>query len=263
MAGRFANLEFDEEPRDETEQSASAISPTDRDGWALLERARQAHIEGQYEVALRLYTRALQDDRRLIRAWVGQVQMLVNLGELHEASVWSDKALQLFKNNGELLAAKAQACIRLRDPKSALACSDGAMQAPGASAWRWEVRGEVLLARRDAHFDICFQKALAEPDADWFDRVVIARIYRYYQRAAVAMQYLQSALDLSPQAAYAWYELGDCQRELGLLNAASASFEHCLDLRPDCREAADALQKLSHVSFIEWLGSVFRRWRLR
>lgn len=262
MTGRFANLEFEEE-RHENAESPAEVSSSERDGWALLEQARSAHIEAQHEAALRLYTRALQEDRRLIRAWVGQVQMLINLGELHEARVWSDKALELFKNNGELLAAKAQACVRLKDRKTALACSDGAMQAPGSSPWRWEVRGEVLLARGDRQFDVCFQKALEEPDADWFDRVVIARIYRFYLRAPAAMRYLRTAVEMAPERAYAWYELGACQKELGLVGAAMTTFEHCLDLDSNCREAADALASLNRMSFVDWIRGTLRRWRSR
>ncbi|HWL94569.1 MAG TPA: hypothetical protein VNT79_13685 [Phycisphaerae bacterium] len=262
MAGRFSNLEFDDERREEAKESSGALG-TERDGWQLLEQARSAHSEGQHEAALRLYTRALQEDRRLIRAWVGQIQMLVELKEFHEARVWGDKALQLFKSNGDLLAAKAQAVIRLKDKKLALACSDGAMQSPGSSAWRWEVRGEVLMARGDGHFDVCFQKALEEPDADWFDRVIIARIYSYYRRAASAMQYLQAALEMAPAQAYSWYELGTAQQALGLLGAAQTSYERCLELRSDCREADAALRALGSISFGQWTRSVLRRWRKR
>ncbi len=236
---------------------------SERDAWQILDRARTAHWEGQFEAALRLYTRALQEDRKLIRAWVGQVQMLVDLGEYREARIWSDKALELFRNNGELLAAKAQACIRLKDKASALSCSDGAIQSAGTSPWRWEVRGEVLLARGDRQFDQCFQKALEDPAADWFDRVMISRIYCFYGRFASAMRYLQHAIDMKPTQAYNWYELGECQRSLGLIGAAQTSFERCLELRPDCREADEALGAMESVSLLDWLRGFFRRWRRR
>ena len=39
--------------------------------------------------ALQLYTRALGQNRAVIPAWVGQVQMLVELGEYHEARLWA------------------------------------------------------------------------------------------------------------------------------------------------------------------------------
>ncbi len=262
MAGRFSNLEFDNSHREQSECTVESTA-SDRDAWQILERAKAAHWDGQFESALRLYTRALQEDRKLIRAWVGQVQMLVDLGEFREARIWSDKALELFRNNGELLAAKAQACTRLKDKASALACSDGSIQAAGTSPWRWEVRGEVLLARSDRQFDLCFQKAIEDPAADWFDRIMISRIYRFYGRYASAMNYMQQAIELAPTKAYSWFEIGECQRHLGLIGAALTSYQRCLELRPDCREADDALGALDSVSFPDWLRSIFRRWRRR
>ena len=136
---------------------------------ALLTSANQEYQWGRFEPALRLYTRALQEQRTMIPAWVGQVQMLVQLDECHEAHVWCDKGLELFRNNGELLAAKAQACTRLNDLKSAFACSDASLAAPGSSPWRWIARGEVLLARRHKLVAECFQKAVVEAATDWFD----------------------------------------------------------------------------------------------
>ena len=68
--------------------------------------------------------------RRHVPAWVGQVQMLVELGELHEADLWADKALELFRDNGELPSAKAVARARLGRAADALQCSDAGLRAP-------------------------------------------------------------------------------------------------------------------------------------
>jgi tetratricopeptide (TPR) repeat protein len=258
MPGRFANLEFDNQQHAEQPELETRTRHDTRADAAesLLAQAKDAYQWGRFESALRLYTRALQEERRLIPAWVGQVQMLVQLDECHEARLWSDKGLELFRNNGELLAAKAQACARLNDAKSAAACSDASLAAPGASPWRWIVRGEMLLARRQKLAAECFQKAVAEPAADWFDHVVIARIHLYYRRATNALHYLRQALELEPTHGYIWFEMGNCQRALGLLPAAAQSYQRCLELRADYAEAERALGSLSDGS------SLFARLRL-
>ncbi len=261
MPGRFSNLEFDDKRRSESDEGTRTHH--ERDAWHHLEQANQAHRDGRFEEALRLYTRCLQEDRKLIRAWVGQVQMLVNLGEFHEARVWSDKALELFRNNGELLATKAQACIRLKDRRTAMASSDGSMQAPGSSPWRWIARGDVLLGAHQSHHDDCFERALAEPSADWFDRVIIARTCAYYGRFAAAIAYLNRALELEPANAYTWCELGCCQAAVGLTGAARQSLDRCLELRPDCDDAIDAINRMSQASFWHWFRAVLRRWSNR
>ena len=113
----------------------------------MAQEGRRHRRRGEYETALRLYSRALELDKSLPEGWLGQVQMLVLLDELKEAEMWARKAFELFPNNGELLAARAQALCRLGDSKQAHAVSDGALKQPGQSAYRWIVRGELLLAR--------------------------------------------------------------------------------------------------------------------
>jgi tetratricopeptide (TPR) repeat protein len=264
MRGRFANLEL-EDGRSEERSLPTLVRQTREtqvgSAAGYLNRARAEYRWGQFEAALRLYTRALQEDRALIPAWVGQVQMLVELDECHEGRVWSDKALELFRNNGDLLAAKAQACVRLRDLSAGLACSDASLQAPDSSAWRWQVRGEVLLARQQKHADECFQKAVAEPAADWFDRVICARINLCYRRFTNALHYLKEAAQLEPTHGYIWFQMGDCQCALGLTAAAQSSYERCLELRPGFTDAERALDALvSGGQLLRWLRGIIRRW---
>ena len=241
MSGRFSHLEYGDEPRRHQAhlaETGTAIVTAEK----LLAQADEAFRWGDFEPALRLYTRCLERNRKVVPAWVGQVRMLVELGENTEARMWADKALELFPSNGELLAAKAQACTRLRDRRAAYACSDGSIQAAGTSAWRWQARGEVLLAYREPTHAACFQKAMAEPDANWFDRLVIARICLFYRKAAAALDYAAQAVSAQPNAAYAWYVQGLCQQALGL-SAARTSFERCLEIRADYAPARRAMKE--------------------
>src|SRR5215510_6228954 len=146
MPGRFTRLEFDEEGRkreSELPQSVEGTPPRDAQHYASL--AVEAAQLGRFETALQMYTRCVRDDRTMIPAWVGQVQMLVQLEEYAEARLWSDKALELFRDNGDLLAAKAQACLRQGDEATGMALSDSSLRSQGTSPWRWEVRGEALV----------------------------------------------------------------------------------------------------------------------
>ena len=73
-----------------------------------MKRADLSRRAGQYENALTFYSRALELDRSVVGGWVGQVQMLVQLGEYPEADLWGRKALELFPNNGEAMAGRAK-----------------------------------------------------------------------------------------------------------------------------------------------------------
>lgn len=262
MPGRFSHLEFNE-PTRKAETTSNELGRTPQRDRALLQTAHDEYRWGRFESALRLYTRCLEENRAVVPAWVGQVQMLVELGEYHEARVWSDKALELFRNNGDLLSAKAQACARLLDRRAAMACSDASLQVPGSTAWRWIARGEVLLSSQQPHSESCFVKALLEPTADWFDRVVVARVYQYYQRWTNALVYLKQAQEREPGHGYIWFELGNCQRQLGLISAARSSYEQCLSLRADYREAREAMTALDSMSGGSRLLGLLRRWSRR
>ncbi len=243
MTGRFHRLEF-QPPQQQASEAARAVGTPLRTADAEYQEAVTLWRSGGFEGALKHFTRALGINRTLIPAWVGQVQMLVELGEHTEARLWSDKALELFKNNGELLAAKGRACLRMGDISAALAASDNALKSPGSSPARWQARGEIMLQDRADRARDCFDKSLTEPGADWFDRLNIARIYLFHNFAAPALEFAQAALKLSPDHAYCWLILGHCQDRLGWSSQASTSYVRSLELLPAGNPASQALQRV-------------------
>ena len=181
---RFDRLEFGGPAPDESESDEPTLRHThDERHW--LKEADASRRKGHYENALRFYSRALEDNKTLVTGWTGQVQMLTMLVEVPEADVWARKALEIFPGNGELLAARAQAVCRLGDKRQAMALSDASMAAQGNSAYRWQVRGELMLATKqdvDAH---CFDKA-QQLDRDWLVPLESALIYLHHNLASRA-----------------------------------------------------------------------------
>ena len=119
MSGRFTRLEMEDQRRAESGSAEELAGTPVRTAAHHREVADEAYRAGHFETALQMYTRALGVDRSLVPAWVGQLQMLVELREYPEARLWADKALELFRNNGDILAAKAQACVRQGDATAA------------------------------------------------------------------------------------------------------------------------------------------------
>jgi tetratricopeptide (TPR) repeat protein len=262
VSERFKKLEIT--PRQEEKTSEALRGGTPVRGAADHFRGAVAAMQlGRCEEALRLYTRALSQERSMIPAWVGQVQMLVELDELTEARLWSDKALELFRGNGDLLAGKARACARMGDRRAAMACSDASLQSPGTSPARWQARGEVLLEQGSPRARDCFDKSLTEPQADWFDRVVIARIHLFHDRALVALEFARLAIGLQPAHPYAWCVAGRCHEALGWFEQARISYERCLELGPRLDEAAAALSALRGRTPGQRLRGWLRGWLRR
>jgi tetratricopeptide (TPR) repeat protein len=241
---RFDRLEFDPSA-DQPEVPQPGTSAPVRDESYWLKRAGEERRRGVYEDALRHYSRALERDRSLVEAWVGQVQMLIALEEYPEADVWSRKALELFCNNPELLAARAQAQCRLRDTKQAQPLCDRALAQPGLSAYRWMVRGELMLLLGQDIDAYCFDKA-EQIDSDWFVAVESAQIYLHYDVPAKALPRARRAVEKAADSPLAWFVRGQCEDELGLTRAALQSYDRCLELVPGHAEAQRRLAALAN-----------------
>ena len=182
--------------------------------------------------------------------------MLVQLGELKEAELWSRKALELFRKNGELTAGRAQALARMMQLNEAMPLLDAAFAQEGQSAYRWMVRGEVMLATGESVDQHCFSKAV-QLDGDWLVAVEIGQIYLYYRRSAKAIMYFRKAVERATGEAYCWYVQGCCEQELGLSGPAKASFLRCLDLKPN---HSDARRRLISLEADGWsIGKLMRR----
>ena len=247
---RFDRLEF-EASETKHEQVASPVTQglslhsaeEERDQHHWIRVAGDERRAGMYENALRYYSRALELDKSLVQGWVGQVQMLIALGEFPEAELWSRKALELFRNNAELLAARGQALCRTGDLKTAQASCDAAIGQQGMFSYPWVARGELMLARRDRTDEYCFDKAV-QLDADWLVPLEIGLIYDFYNRTAKALARTRQAVEKAPDQPYCWYRQGECELALDLVGPAEKSFQRCLQLAPKYENARTAMFKL-------------------
>lgn len=243
---RFDKLEFNKPPEPPSPDTADDRATREKPDW--IARADASRRAGLYENALKLYSRALEEDRSLVGGWLGQVQMLVFLDELPEAELWSRKALELFPSHGDLMAGRAQAYCRMGNTKLAYELCDGALQQAGQSGYRWMVRGEIMLKDRQETDRHCFDKA-AGLQRDWLVPLEIALACLYHGKAVKALPRSQRAVELAADQHYAWYVLGKCQQMLGMYSPARQSFTHCLELSPRHVEAAARLQELDRRVF--------------
>jgi tetratricopeptide (TPR) repeat protein len=245
---RFDRLEFDHEPEgapDDLETHAGRPEPGRGDQEAWMGKADDQRRRGLYENALRFYSRALELDRSLLGGWIGQVQMLVLLGEYPEAELWARKALELFKGQGDLMAGRAQALARIGDRAQAMELADAALRQEGVSAYRWMVRGELLVPGRDEVDRHCFDKAV-QADRDWLVPLEIALIYLHHAQPSKALLRARQAVEKSPGSFYAWLVQGDCERATGLDRQARTSYERCLELSPRHQDASRKLAELDN-----------------
>ena len=277
---RFHTLEFDDLPprkpqlqsenHDET-VSARNISETEElqhrdtatrdviDEHYHMRCAFEEYQKGNFEAAMRLYSRALQDNPNRAEAWVGQVRMLIELGELKEAGVWADRALEVNPGHGELLAAKGVAAARLGDRKAAIKFIDAASASPqGSTFYVWLARGEVLLATRRKNVDFALDQAIALA-RDWFSRLLVARIYYFYRQYARALVHARAAVDANLLSPFAWLVQGNCQLALAMSRDARRSYQEALILDSEYLPARKALESRRPISALTTILAPVRR----
>jgi tetratricopeptide (TPR) repeat protein len=224
-----------------------------------LAEARSAFENGNFESALRLYSKVLEFNPQNAAAWTHQVRMLVELGEYREAKLWADKALERFPHEPELLAAKAVALARGGDLQGAMAFSDASIEERGDTPYIWLARGDVLLARKEQRAEYCFEKALLLAPKDWFIAWLAARIQYYYGQFVLALKLVQQAIEWNSGHFLLWLQEGQCQQALGLIGPARNSFAQAQQLNPHCTEAKQAVASLSQGG----LGQRLRGWGRR
>ncbi|HTL17858.1 MAG TPA: tetratricopeptide repeat protein [Patescibacteria group bacterium] len=254
---RFTNLEFGDQFEDPSQQSKVPV----KSEAYYLSQAREAFHNGEWESALRLFSKVLEYNPRNVQAWAGQVRMLIELEEYREAKLWADKALDTFPNEPELLAAKAVALGRSGDLQGAMVFSDASIEERGDTPYVWLARADVLLARREGRANFCFDKALLLAPHDSFVLWLAARIRYYYGQFALALRLMQQAVELNAGHFVFWLQLGQCQQALGLIGPARTSLSQAEQLKPDCHSVRTALVQFSSSGIGTRLLGFWRRLR--
>lgn len=252
---RFSNLEFPSGPE---KSSSSARAASVGEDLHLLE-ARRAVERGDLEPALRRFARVLEENPRNRDAWIGQVLMMILMEEFGEAAAWSDRALELFPQDAEVVAMKARALVRSGSAEEALALSDASFGAEPRTAAVWLARGEVLLERGDRQGDECLAAAERIEAEDWMVAWQIARIRMRHGLFARAMKGLQRVMQRDAGLAVLWVQRGECELALGLRDAAENSFRRALEVHPGCQAAREGLGQSTQVGVLGRAAGLWRR----
>jgi tetratricopeptide (TPR) repeat protein len=251
---RFAHLEF--EGRDEDLGDSQAL---ERGDIQYCEQASQAYDCGDFEIALRLYSRVLEFDAQSLRAWNGQIRSLIELCEFEEAVQLADKALKRFPGEAELLAAKGIAKGRQGARNEALALSDISLEEDTDNYYLWLARGDILISSGDTHGKSCIDHAIKLSNDAW--RVIwhASRIYAYKCHYTYALEYAQRALALNPSNFALWLQQGKCQQNLGMIELAKKSIREAAVLRPHHAAVVRLSEEVLNLHATDRLGGWLKR----
>lgn len=185
--------------------------------------------------------------------------MLLELGELAEAKLWSSKGLELFREHPDLLAARAIAALRLGEGSEAQAWSDAAIATRQPGVFPWLARAEVLMGLGRGGEDHCLRKAVERAGGDAWPRVLAARACLIHGREAVALEWAQQAAAADPRLASAWMTVALAAERLGLAGPALAALRQAEAIDRDLPGLSAATTRMANPTLLGRVREFFRR----
>ena len=226
-----------------------------------LEQGDLALTRGRYEVALRFYGKALEEDRARPEPWLGQVRALIDMGQPSEAATWLEQAARVIGETPALLSLRAIAAARCGRAEDAVAWSDRAMRDGQDVAEVWLARAEVLYLRGAGKVAATtLRKAHEREPAD----VTARRCGEVALGASdlpTARSWLERAQRGAPDCPLVALRLGVYWAQAGFLDRARTELERALALEPGLAPARLALDDLASRGPLARLAARLRRWR--
>ena len=254
---RFEKLEISIKPKPLSEKADKEY-----DEAYYLELARESQLNGDFETALKYYSRALSYKTDIPEAWIGQILCLIDLAEFKEAIVWADRAAEVIGTIPELLAVKALAMGRSGDMERAIALSDQSLKKGDNKPILWFCRGDLLAGQDPRNANFCFKKAVESDPDNPFVNIRVGISLMSVDEVSAALSYLKKALLGQPQNAFILFLIGNCYHRIGMPDNARVYYKKALKINPEYKECVTAQRRLRRLGFFRkftnWLRNLFR-----
>jgi tetratricopeptide (TPR) repeat protein len=224
-----------------------------------MEKANKAFEDGNYEPALKLFSRCLEYDINLDEAWAGQIRCLIELGEIQEAIIWAERAAERLPNSAQVLASRAVAELRYGRSTQAIGYADAAIGGVKVTQYVWVARGEVLIERNALNAKACFLKAAEMAASNPAVYSWIARAYLAHGCRHEALTYLRKVVKIDPDNFACWYWIGNCCEALGEIDDAEIAYHRAVSANPTFEKGRDAIYRLEAHGTLQKLGHSIRR----
>lgn len=218
-------------------EAAATLARLLDSGEALVRTERPQDALDAFETALRL-------DERSDRAWIGKGHALYDqhryaaaIGAYRQATELNPHAIAAWNGLGNALD-------ELGQHAAALAAYDRALQIDALDSIVWFNRGMSLYRQQEYEAAAqAYHRALAfdRDRADvWFNLgMALAQLQRYEN----ALQCFTETVGIDPCYAEGWFNRGLVLELLGEFDAALASFDRAIQVKPDCPEARERLDR--------------------
>jgi tetratricopeptide (TPR) repeat protein len=227
---------------------------------SLLHEAQVAHERGDFEKALRVYGRCLQRDRVLPAAWLGQVRVLLDMGQFEEAETWVEQAGKVTGEVPAILALRSVVMSRRGKLDEARAWSDRAMKDGSDAPETWLARAEVIYASRNERVARTTLAKAHERDPGGSSALRCGEVALEAGDLVAARQWLERAARALPDSPLVALRRGVLEDREGRPISARQQFERALVLNPSLSAAKLALEHLDRGNPAHALWARAKRW---
>jgi len=201
-------VEKKEAPQDYIEQLSDQIIESPNNGNLYVKRAMAYTERNLMELAVKDAERALSIDSTA--AYFHQVLGEVNFlkGDLRPARLSLEKATELDPTNIEALLKLAEVYFLLRRYDEALSTVNDALRQNEQLAQGYFIKGYVYKETGDTTFALSSFQTAIEVDPDLYEAYMELGSLYAFQGDPIALEYFNSALDIRPKSAEAFYHKG-------------------------------------------------------
>ena len=238
--GRFSKLELGENSKKIPRPHSAVEEYSDQ---YYLGLGLESYMNGRYEESIRIFSKAININRDFEPAWLGQIVSMLKHGDLKEANIWIERAVERFKYSSDVWSLKSLLALYMGEKKKALSLSDIALTKDKPTYHSWLVRAQVLLTLRTNGWDFCIDRALEVNPNDFIVLFEVGDIMEQYNKLSQAEDYFNQSVALKPKNAYVWYRLGLVRSKMGFGKRSLDCFEEALNLEGDRKEFRKAFKK--------------------
>lgn len=244
--GRFGWLEFDKDRKEGLiKEQPDELRVGEKEGIDYhLSKGRKAFEKGDYDIAIRYYSQALNLDNYNKEGWKGEILCLICLGKYDDVLIWVEHA-KGFVSDTFFEAAKAFALNRLGLHNEALQVNDVALSNPEADWFCWITRGDIILGLDNlADAEFCFYKAIEFCRDDWFPYMFIGICFISAKKYEKAIDYFLKSLKNKNDNPIVYLHLAYAHDKLKNISQAIFYAKLALEYKPNLCEALLLLKRL-------------------
>ena len=241
---RFEHLEFGPDANDRARPEQPEKQQPEEDEQRALANADDCRRRGQYESALRFYSRALEYDKSLSPLGSARCKCWCNSAKRPRPNCGPAKPWRCFPATASCWPPRRRRCAGRATPGRPARCATR----------RWGRPADRPIAGR-CGANGCWPavrswKNIASPrrrrsTAIGWSPLESALIYLHYNFPSRAVARARLATELAPAEYHPWFVRGTAEAALGLRQSASESFDQCLQLCPRHVEAMARRRELS------------------